>query len=68
MNALRLMVCHKKIFKDCKIGCAWAEPKYDRRRIISTILVENHQLMLHTKQECSSHYDLSPEEVLKISF
>ena len=48
MNALRPMVCHKKIFKDCKIGCAQAEPKYDRRRIISTILVEDHQLMLHT--------------------
>ena len=36
-------------FKDCKIGCARAEPKYDRRWIISTILVEDHQLMLHTK-------------------
>ena len=50
----------------CKIGCALAEPKYDRRRII-LILVEDHQIMLHTKFNCSSHYGLSEENFLKIS-
>ena len=58
------MFCHKKIFKDFKIGCARAEPKYDSRGIILTILVEDHQIMLHTKYECSSHYGLSEEDFL----
>ena len=42
----------------CKIGCARAEPKQDRRRIILIILVEDHQIMLRTKYKCSSHYGL----------
>ena len=68
MNASNLMFCHKKIFKDFKIGCARAEPKYESRGIILTILVEDHQIMLHTKYECSSHYGLSEEDFLKLSF
>ena len=52
----------------CKIGYARAEPKYDRRRIILIILVEDHQIMLNTKNKCSTHYDLSEENFLKISF
>ena len=46
----------------CKIGCALAE----HRNIIFTIFVEDHQIMLQTKYECSSHYGLS-EDFLKIS-
>ena len=42
----------------CKIGRALAEPKYDHRNIIFTILVENHQIMPQTKYECPSHYGL----------
>ena len=52
----------------CKIGYALAEPKYDHRNIIFTMLVEDHQIMLQTKYECSSHYGLSEEDFLKISF
>ena len=52
----------------CKIGCALAEPKYDHRNIIITILVEDHQIMLQTKYECSSNYGLSEKDFLKISF
>ena len=74
MNALAFMVCHKQIFKRfpslflCKIGCARAEPKYDRRGIILAILVEDYQILLHSKYECSSHYGLSEKDLLKVSF
>ena len=46
----------------CKIGCALAERKYDHRNIIFTTLVEDHQIMLQTKYECSSRYGLSQED------
>ena len=52
----------------CKIGCARTEPKYDRRGIILTILAEDHQIMLHTKYEISSHNGFSEEDFLKIFF
>ena len=52
----------------CKIGCARAEPKYDRRGIILAILVEDYQILLHSKYECSSHYGLSEKDLLKVSF
>ena len=52
----------------CKIECVLAEPKYDHRNIIFTIFVEDHQIMLQTKHECSSHYGLSSEDFLTISF
>ena len=42
----------------CKIGCAWAKPKYDPRGIILTILVKGHPMMLHKKYECSLPYGL----------
>ena len=51
----------------CKIGCARAEPKYDRRGIILAILVEDYQILLHSKYECSSHYGLSEKDLLKVS-
>ena len=49
----------------CKIGCALEEPTYDHRTIIFTIFVEDHQIMLQTKYECSSHYGLSEEDFFK---
>ena len=52
----------------CKIGCARAGPKYDRRGIILTILAEDHQIMLYTKYEIYSHNGLSEEDFLKIFF
>ena len=52
----------------CKIGCSQAEPKYDSRKITLVIFVEDHQIMLSTKYKCSSHYGLSEENFLKISF
>ena len=52
----------------CKIGCALAEPKYEHRGTIFTILIEDHQIILQTKYECSSHYGLSEENFLNISF
>ena len=52
----------------CKIGCALAEPKYDHRNMIFTIFVEDHQIMLQIKYECSSHYGLSEEDFLNCSF
>ena len=42
----------------CKIGCSLAEPKYEHRGTIFTILIEDHQIILQTKYECSSHYGL----------
>ena len=51
-----------------KIRCALAEPKYDHRNIIFTLLVEDHQIMLQTKYECSSHYGLSEDDFLNIFF
>ena len=51
----------------CKIGWARAEPEYDRREIILTILVD-HQMMLLTKYECSSHYGLSEEDFQRFFF
>ena len=52
----------------CKIGCTLPEPKYDHRNTIFTILVEDHQIMLQNKYECSNYYGLSSEDFLKISF
>ena len=49
----------------CKIGCARAEPNYDCRMMILIILVENYQIMLHTKYECYSRYGLSEENFVK---
>ena len=73
MNAVARMVCHKKIKRfpslfPCKIGCALEEPKYEHRGTIFTILKEDHQIILQTKYECSSHYGLSEEYFLNISF
>ena len=51
-----------------KIGCALAEPKYEHRGTILTILIEDHKIILQTKYECSSHYGLSEEDFLNISF
>ena len=52
----------------CKIGCTRAELKYDRRGIILANLVEDYQILLHSKYECSSHYGLSERDLLKVSF
>ena len=35
----------------CKIGCALAEPKYEHRGTIFTILIEDHQIILQTKYD-----------------
>ena len=37
----------------CKTECTREKPKYDPRKIILTILVRGHPMMLQTKYECS---------------